>query len=155
MELPKFEEIKKINKQAINVEESLNRILAQSSGCYHAVDILLNPDVKELALKNQRIFILVILAHVVKREIQEHETKVLFEGRSVDELIILYQKMILYLRRIEFGFPDEYLPEIAEYIISERISATAVFGIIDGSEIIIRKEKIRTEIIKIIGDYAL
>lgn len=155
MKIPTNDEMKQINKEANELENRLGQLLTQSLGYDQAISLLLTPSVSNLALRNQRIFILFILANVVKREIEAGEKHLLFDGRSVDDLIVLYQKLVLYFRRIEFDLPEEHFHEISEFVISENISATALFGIIDGANILIHKEKIRTGIIKIISTYAV
>ena len=151
MEIPTYQEIKEVNSQAESLEIELNRLLMDEKDNKKAVGLLLTPESAEIASKNQRIFILLILAHIVKFEIEQNEKTTLFDNRNTDDLICLYQVMVLLLRRIEFDLPDEYLMEISDFILSERISATAVFGIITGARIIVQKDKVRNGIMKLLG----
>lgn len=153
--IPTYQEIKKVNTDAEYLENKVNALLIQQGNCLEAIDILLDQKASEIASYNQRIYILRILAQIGKIEVERCERKMLFPNRTTDELIILYRVMVLYLRRIEFDFPGEYVDEIAEFIVSENLSATAIVGIIDSARIIIQKNKVRKGIVKILGDMAL
>ena len=153
MKIPTYQEMIKINNESEVLEKKINLLLEQPNGSEQVIDLLLKRDVYDIALRNQRIFILIILAHVGKDEIANKERRQLFHNRKIDDLISLYQTLILLLRRIEFDFPSDYSVKAAEYIFSEQISATAVMGIIDGANIIIQKEKVRDGIIQILSEY--
>jgi hypothetical protein len=152
--IPTYQEIAKINREAELLENEVNELLKQRGTGLDAIDCLLDSKALEIASYNQRIYILRILAQIGRIEIERGERKTIFLNRNTDELITLYRVMILYLRRIEFDFPDEYVNEIAGYIITEKISAIAIVGIIDSARSIILKNKVRKGVIKILGDMA-
>ena len=152
MTIPSYQELLETNTEAETLERKINMLAAEETGCFEAVDLLLDSKVRDIASKNQRIFILLIMANIAKMEISQNESNVLFKNRTADELIRLYQNMVLLLRRIEFDFPGEFLTEIVDYMLSEKISATAVFGIINGARIILQKDKVRNGIMKVLGD---
>lgn len=151
MEIPTYQEIKEVNDQAEKLENELNMLFMDERDSQKAVELLLETKTAEIASKNQRIFILLILAHIVKLEIEQDEKNTLFENRTTDDLIRLYQIMVLLFRRIEFDLPVEYLGDVTDFILSEKISATAVFGIITSARIIVQKDKVRNGIMKLLG----
>ena len=155
MEIPTNQEIKEVNILAQNLEAELNHLLMNEKDSMKAIDLLLKPETEEIASKNQRIFILLILAHIGRMETEQNERNRLFDDRTTDDLIRLYQVMILLLRRIEFDLPGEYLKDVTDYIFSEKISATAIFGIISGARIIVQKDKVRNGIMRILGDLSV
>ena len=152
--IPTHQDIKQINIEAELLENKVNELLMRQGTYSGAMDLLLDSKASEIASYNQRIYILRILAQIGKIELERGEKKMLFHNRTTDDLITLYRTMVLCLRRIEFDFPGEFLNEIADFIVSENLSAIAIVGIIDSARVIIQKDKVRKGIVKILGDIA-
>ena len=58
--------------------------------------------------------------------------------------------MVIYLRRIEFGFPLEIQCEMLDYINAEEISLTTVIGIIQKTIILHRKREIKEGFVRLL-----
>lgn len=152
MAVPTKEECVQSDILATQIEkkiEEMNKDASQED--YQNICKLLDEErCVDVSTKSQRIYILEMLGIILKAELQKGIEHNIFEGRNIEELIALYKKITMLLRRIEFDFPLEYQMELYEYIIDERISLLAVIGIIQRSEILIDKEKIRRGLVKIL-----
>lgn len=155
MLIPTYQEIKEVNSKAELLEKEVNRLILQQNDDLTAIDLLLEPKTSEIALYNQRIYILNLLAQIGRMETERGEVKRLFSNRNTDKLVDLYRTMVLLLRRIEFDLPSEYMRDIADFITSENLGATAIVGIINSSRVILQKDKVRKGIVRILREMSL
>ena len=88
MTIPSYQELLETNTEAETLERKINMLAAEETGYFEAVDLLLDSKVRDIASKNQRIFILLIMANIAKMEISQNESNVLFKNRTADELIL-------------------------------------------------------------------
>ncbi len=155
MLIPTYQEIKEVNSKAELLEKEVNRLILQQNDDVTAIDLLLEPKTSKIALYNQRIYILNLLAQIGRMETERGEVKRLFSNRNTDKLVDLYRTMVLLLRRIEFDLPSKYMRDIADFITSENLGATAVVGIINSSRVILQKDKVRKGVVRILREMSL
>lgn len=96
----------------------------------------------EVAMFDQDLYILCLLSKVMQLEFSMNTKRKLFEGRTTHDVIVLFRRLVLFLRRIEFDLPKELQHEIRAYIMTEQISMVGVYGIINGAKSIRRKEEV-------------
>lgn len=73
-----------------------------------------------------------------------------FYNRNVRELVDIYDQLIIFLRRIEFGLPEEYQNELLYYMKEKQISWVCVVGVISGAPYILEKEKVTDLFLKML-----
>lgn len=151
MKIPTYEEIFTVNQRASVLEETINRHLISKE--YDQIFSLLSlEDNRAIAGSNQRIYILYMMFHLMALEIESSGTTSL-EGKSVSQIIRHYQILTLYLRRIEFDFPNNLQIEIMEYLSQEKIGLKIVVGIVNKNDVIIQKQKVINRLTEIVGNY--
>ena len=130
-----------VNNRADRLEKLIDSLLVEGK-CFEAVNLLQKDKNIELAGYNQKIYILYVLSRIERNEMSEDVSRLIFEGRSVQEIIKLYRIIGLYLRRIEFDFPLEYQIDFLNFILEEQISIFAIISIINCNTSIIQKDKV-------------
>jgi len=151
MKVPTYDEMVKYNSEAKDLEMLINTLITENR--YNDIyEILETKESKEIAGRNQTIYILYILSQIMHFEIPQNVDRILFEGRDSEEAIRLYRNLSMYLRRIEFDLPIEYQKEIVDYILSERISVVAIMYVIKYNGSIHQKEKVTLGLKKILED---
>ncbi len=141
MEIPTYEEMLIANEKSKEIEHRID-IAFFNKEYKELEEILKREETQILAGKNQRIYLIYLISEIVAEEINQNVGRNLLEGRKVDEAIRVYRILSLYLRRIEFDFPTEQKNEIVIYILQEKISITAVLGVIRTNTSIIQKDKV-------------
>ena len=149
MIIPTYEEIKESNSKALQLENQTNDLL-KTRNYNEIIRIFSDKGVHELAGKNQSIYILMIMFHLMEYEIN-NTGKTTLEGKNTTQIIRIYRLLSLYLRRIEFDFLMEEQREILEYINQERIGLEIVLGIISNNTSIIQKQKVADGFSRIIA----
>lgn len=147
MKIPTHEDVLQTRERAAAVKGSIAALLPDRSRYNEIIDMLSEPANEELSLHDQDIYILRIIAQTVKLELESNTRYVLFDGRSINDLVTLFRTLSLYLRRIEFDFPPELQKEILDYILKEKLSVIAIVSVIQNNMSIINKDKV-TEGIK-------
>lgn len=142
MKIPTYEEISMINEGAYNLRQQIDDKIKKKSDISQIIQLFSNERIQEIAVKNQSIYILYIVSRIVETEIREGVGRNLFDDRTTDEVIKVYKRLTLYLRRIEFSFPQELQREIIDYVLREKISVVAILAVINKNESIIQKEKV-------------
>lgn len=99
-------------------------------------------ETEDVALFDQELYILCMLAKVLELELQTDPEHNLFEDRTTTDIVMLFRKTVLFLRRIEFNLPKQFQIAIRDYFFDEKISMTALYGIIYGAKSIRRKEQV-------------
>ena len=152
MAIPTREESVQSDKLACQIEDKIEALLvgATEENYYNICKLLDEEESVDISTKNQRIYILEMLGTILRAELQKGINPHIFVKRSIDDLISLYKKTVLLLRRIEFDFPLEYQMEIYEFIVEEQISLLAIVGIIQSSKILIDKDKIRNGLVELL-----
>ena len=95
---------------------------------------------KQLCDKNRELLIFDISAECEKIELENNSTKRIFLNRTVDEVIDVYENVVFYLRRLEFGFPIEECQPLVSYIINEKLSIYYIYTVIGKSYYLQNKE---------------
>ena len=151
MKIPTFEEISSINKSASELEDSINKFLEKKE--YGQIfNILSSKDNKTIAGSNQRIYILYMMFQLMALEI-ELSGKTSLEGKTVSQIIRNYQILTLYLRRIEFDFPNDLQMEVLEYLKQEKVGLKIVVGIVNQNQVILQKQKVIDRLREMVGSY--
>ena len=143
MKIPTFEEISSINKSASELEDSINKYLEKKE--YGQI-------FKTIAGSNQRIYILYMMFQLMALEI-ELSGKTSLEGKTVSQIIRNYQILTLYLRRIEFDFPNDLQMEVLEYLKQEKVGLKIVVGIVNQNQVILQKQKVIDRLREMVGSY--
>lgn len=143
------EEILEIRKKAQMIEDQINSMIQSKEPLEMICERLEKKDASDLSVSDQRIYILCILGTIQRFELQSKSEKKLFENRTTSQLIDLYKKTVLYLRRIEFGLDKELQYELVPYVVQEKISLFAVRGIIMGAIIIRRKDEVWNKVVEL------
>ena len=150
MIIPSYEEIKVYISKSEELDRKINIYLENSE--YEFIYTLF--DDKEICLltnKNQRAYLLWIIARLLKYEIDSTgETSL--KGRNTSEIIRIYKIISLYLRRIEFAFPIDLQKELLIYLQQEKVSLELLIGIIMNNTKIIHKEEIITQLSRLVGE---
>lgn len=94
-----------------------------------------------LAAEDKELYILQLMTNIQRQEMTGEETRYLFEGRNIRQLVNLYQEIVFYLRRLEFDLPLEEQKELIDYMLKEQLSAVCIFGIVQAARYIYAKEK--------------
>ena len=142
MNIPTYEEISIINEKSSCLLNQIDSIIVEEFDFSELEKILLLEENQKLSRWNNDIYFLYLISEIVKDEINDNVDRTLFSGRNVKEAIRVFRILTLYLRRIEFDFPSEEKKEIVNYILQEKISLTAVLGVIKKNTIILEKEKV-------------
>ncbi len=95
----------------------------------------------EFAAEDRELYVLQIMTNVQRQEMIEGEHRCLFEGRDLKQVIELYQRLVFYLRRLEFGLSIEEQKELIDYMLREQLSAVCILGVIHAAKYIYAKEK--------------
>lgn len=75
--------------------------------------------------------ILLILIRVFRREVESGAERTVFDlSQDPDELVRHFIRLKLYLRRIEFGLPEQYQAEVYEYCMQTGVSDYLIFQIV-------------------------
>ena len=148
MIIPTYEEMLAVNTLSKEIEKKIDIILAGDGDFDKVVEIVKQKETQEIITRNQRIY---LISEIVLEEKAQNSSRTLFDNRSVDEAIGVFRKLTLFLRRIEFDFPVEQQKEIIYYILQEKISVTAVLGIIKLNKTIVHKDKVINGFINILG----
>ncbi len=151
MIVPTNEYVKGNREKASRLMAKTDLLLRNPSKYGEAISLLSQEDSKELAVHDQRIYMLYIISQIVSTEIDNNIPNVLFNGRNCDQLIRLYRILTLYLRRIEFNLPSDLSSEINSYIRSENISIIAVLGVLQNNFSILDKDKVCVDLVPILG----
>jgi hypothetical protein len=140
MIIPTHDELAEVMIRATEFEREINDLLEK--GEYNTIlDRFKHDDIKSIAGRNQRIYILSIMIQLIVMEIDKTGTTSL-AGRNTSEIIRIYKILTLYLRRIEFDLPADTQNDIVNYIKQERLSLPIIVGIISNNSIIIQKQKV-------------
>ena len=151
MIIPTYEEMLAVNTLSKEIEKKIDIILAGDGDFDKVVEIVKQKETQEIITRNQRIYLIYLISEIVLEEKAQNSSRTLFDNRSVDEAIGVFRKLTLFLRRIEFDFPVEQQKEIIYYILQEKISVTAVLGIIKLNKTIVHKDKVINGFINILG----
>ena len=151
MIVPTHEYVKSNREKASRLIAKTDLLLKNPSNYGEVISLLSQEDSKELAVHDQRIYMLYIISQIVSAEIDNNISNVLFTGRNCDQLIRLYRILTLFLRRIEFNLPSVLSSEINSYIRTENISIIAVLGVIQNSFSILDKDKVCADLVPILG----
>jgi len=150
MIIPTYEEIESYNEKSKELDKMINSYLEKNE--YESIyQIFDDKEMQLLTYKNQRAYLLKIIARLIKYE-TELTGKTSFAGRNTSESIRIYRIISLYLRRIEFAFPINLQKELLIYARKERISLELLIGIIMNNTKIIKKEEIIAQLSRLIGD---
>lgn len=140
MIIPTHDELAEVMIRATEFEREINDLLER--GQYGEIlDRFKHDDIKSIAGRNQRIYILSIMIQLIIMEITK-TGKTTLEGSDISRLVRIFKILTLYLRRIEFDLPIEQQMEIVEYVKQEEISLPIVVGVISNNSVIIQKQKI-------------
>ena len=138
--IPSHEDALKNEERANVLKEKINNFLAL--GEYEKLcDVFRENDTARIAEHNQDIYIFYIIMCILDKEKGEKRYSIL-QGRDADQLIWIYRKISIYLRRVEFDLPLEYQLEFIKYIISEKINLNFVVGVISCNRVIFEKERV-------------
>jgi len=150
MIIPSYEEIKGYISKSEELDKKINAYLENSE--YESIyNLFTDKEICLLTYKNQRAYLLRIIACLLKYEIDSvGETSL--KGRNTSEIIRIYKIISLYLRRIEFAFPIDLQEELLIYLQQERISLELLIGIIMNNTKIVHKEEIITQLSRLVGE---
>ena len=151
MKIPTQEDIYLVNQKASKLEEIMDMHL-KAKEYAQIFNLLSTEENKTIAGNNQRIYILYIMFQLMALEI-ELSGKTSLEGKNVSQIIRNYQILTLYLRRIEFDFPNDLQIEILDYLKQEKVSLKIVTGIVTKNEVIIQKQKVINRLSEMVGSY--
>lgn len=137
--IPSRDEITAIHAGAGNVRNEIDRMLEKGRPYAEICDFIRTQS-RELAAWDQSMHILNRMASIAAIELEAQVDRYLFAGRTTEQIIRLYRRTVLYLRRIEFDLPTELQQAGIDYIKSEQISIFALYGIIQSTRILFCKE---------------
>ncbi len=150
MIIPTHESVQKTRQQASLIKDQVSKLLGQRSNYPEIISLLAKDDAASLSLSDQDIYILRIISETVSLEMENNTGYLLFDNRSIEELITLYKTLSLYLRRIEFDLPDDLKAEVLDYILKEKISVIAVVSVIQNNMSIVDKDKVTDGIMNLL-----
>lgn len=149
MVIPTYEEIESYNIKSEELDKKINAYLKENN--YASIYLLFdNRETQILTFKNQRAYMLQIMANLIKYE-TDSIGNTSFKGRDTSEIIRIYRIISLYLRRIEFNFPSDLQKELLIYLHQEKVSLELVIGIIVNNSKIIHKKEIITQLSELVG----
>lgn len=149
MKILEKKEYQEIHDMAEKVKKDIDRLLEQNK-CEEVCQLLDQQEMLKLSGKDPDLFALQIMENVQKKE-NAMGKKGVFYNRNVRELVDIYEKLIIFLRRIEFGLPKEYQNELLHYMTEQQISWICVVGVISGAPYILCKEKVAKTFLKMLG----
>lgn len=113
----------------------------QGNNAFELCKFLDKQRIMELAAKDADLFIMEIMKQAQKQE-QLLGMLGVFTNRSLQEIVEVYEQLVLLLRRIEFDLPQEYQEELFIYIKQQRLSWVSVFEVIKDAPYILDKCKV-------------
>lgn len=137
--IPTRGEITAFHIRAREVQNEADRMLANGEHYMEVCRFLLKEG-DEVSAWDQSMYILTLLAAIAEIESKMQADRYLFEGRTTAQLIRLYRRTVLYLRRIEFDLPAELQREGVDYMLAEQISIPALYGMIRSTRVLQQKE---------------
>lgn len=106
--------------------------------------------VEELFTEDTELYILQFLAAIAREETRAGVMPTVFSGRTYEQVLTLYRRMVLFLRRLEFGLPEELQRELLSYLEKEEISFQAVLGVIYAEEYFYHKQELVTSFLALL-----
>ena len=110
MKILEKKEYKKIHDMVEKEKKDIDRLLEKNK-CKEACQLLDRQEMMILSGKDPDLFVLQIMKNIQKKENDMGKNGV-FYNRNVRELVDIYDQLIIFLRRIEFGLPEEYQNEL-------------------------------------------
>lgn len=148
MKILEKKEYKKIHDMVEKEKKDIDRLLEKNK-CKEACQLLDRQEMMILSGKDPDLFVLQIMKNIQKKENDMGKNGV-FYNRNVRELVDIYDQLIIFLRRIEFGLPEEYQNELLYYMKEKQISRVCVVGVISGAPYILEKEKVTDLFLKML-----
>mgnify|MGYP000424982120 CR=1 FL=1 len=146
MKIIKKAEYHQIQCKAMAIKKQIDQLIENK--CYIEVSNLLDQEEsRDLAGKDAELFALQIINNIHKQE-QKLGRQGIFCDRKVCELVDIYEQIVLFLRRIEFDFPEEYQNELLGYMVQQKLSWICVVGVAQGNPYILDKEKVINKFLK-------
>ena len=85
----------------------------------------------EILFENDaELYILQFMGVIAQEEMEKGIEPTVFSGRTYHQTLVLFRRTVLYLRRLEFGLPEELQRELLDHIDREEMSLIAILGII-------------------------
>lgn len=146
MKIIRKAEYHQIQCKAMAIKKQIDQLIENE--CYIEVtDLLDQEESRELAGKDAELFVLEIMNNIQKQEQKLGKTGI-FCDRKVHEVVDIYEQIVLFLRRIEFDFPEEYQNELLCYMVQQKLSWICVVGVAQGNPYILDKEKVINKFLK-------
>ena len=150
MIIPTHEEITLYNNKTKELERIINTHLEKNE--YEQIILLFDDqETKILTSKNSRAYVLQIIAHLIKYEM-DLTGKTSFANRNTAQMIYIFRTVSLYLRRLEFGFPEDLQRELLHYSEQEKLSVELLIGILMNNTKLVHKQIIIDRLQKMIGE---
>lgn len=147
MEILKKQEYQQIKNDAKKIKYKINSLLKEKK-YVNVCKILDEKWVFELSGKNAELFVLQIMKNIQIQE-QTMGMRGIFYNRNINEIVDIYESMVLLLRRIEFDFPQEYQEELLYYMNERNLSWVCAIGVIQGAPYLLAKEEVIDKVQKI------
>lgn len=144
MVIPDREEYLRIDKECEMVKAQIQKLVHKQTleGFEALCSLLKDENIDALCEKDRDLFVLKRMSMILEQELLNGEERLLFENRSIDDVIEVYETVVLYLRRIEFDLPVELQICLLEYIQEQQLSMICILGIIQAAPYIYRKQKV-------------
>lgn len=150
MIIPTREEITLYNNKTEELDRIINTHLEKNE--YEQIIHLFDDrETQILTFKNSRAYVLQIIARLIKYEM-DLTGKTSFESRNTAQMIHIFRTVSLYLRRLEFDFPEDLQLELWHYSEQEKLSMELLIGILMNNTKLVQKQKILDRLKKIIGE---
>lgn len=148
MKILEKKEYQKIHDMVEKEKKDIDRLLEKNK-CKEVCQLLDRQEMMILSGKDPDLFVLQIMKNIQKKENDMGKNGV-FYNRNICELVDIYDQLIIFLRRIEFGLPEEYQNELLYYMKEKQISWVCVVGVISGAPYILEKEKVTALFLKML-----
>lgn len=134
---------KQIREDIVFVKEQVRELLIQrSEEAYLALGNVMDMEyVRFLAEGDTELSILGLLVRIHRMEQTEKMGRTLLQtGETLEELLVVYYKILFYLQRIWFCVEEEYQKTLIAYMREKQISPYAVYMILEESRISDKKQ---------------
>jgi len=143
MKIMTKEQFQELNKEIAEVKNLIAECLQKQSkeAFIQICDLLDTEQCGRLIGKDKELYVLGIMANIQRQEMAQGEASCVFDNRDIRQIVDLYQKLVFYLRRLEFDLPLELQKEIVLYMSEQHLSAICIWGVIQMAPYIYSKEK--------------
>lgn len=117
----------------------MNELLAKQKYS-ELCDYIDTNEISDVSSKYKPIYVMTAMKNIYIEEKRQGIVHHVFDGRTLEELLMLYVKVSFCLRRIEFGLEEELIIDALSQLMENKVSLICCIGVIQANVYFYNKE---------------